>query len=144
MIKVGRWTYTPKEFDRMSEEAKRRGEAELRTKPLAVSVRYDHRRAHVIVKLNNGCTLTVPTELLQGLRGARARDLKQVKVMGPGLAIEWVTLDMQFTVSGLFNGVFGTDAWMEQLGRRARRTRTPQKVRTTRRGTRRARSRLTR
>lgn len=37
--------------------------------------------------------------------------------MGPGLVIEWPRLDMQFTISGLLAGVFGTRAWMKELRR---------------------------
>jgi len=117
-IKAGRWRYTPQEFDKMSGEAKRRGESELRSKPLASALRYDQPSGNVVIQLNNGCTLTIPTRLLQGLRDAAFSDLKRVEIMGPGLAIEWPTLDMQFTTSGLLAGVFGTNAWMEKLGRR--------------------------
>ena len=133
MITAGRWTYSPQEFDRMCDEARRRGEAELRSKPQAISVRYDQRSRHVIIGLNNGCTMTIPSRLLQGLRDAAARDLKQVEIMGLGLAIEWPTLDMQFTISGLLAGVFGTKSWMEELHRRTRKARSPAKARAARR-----------
>ena len=132
-IKAGRWTYSPQEFDQMCYEAKRRGEAELRSKPLASRVRYDQRSGHVILELNNGCTLTIPTRLLQGLQDATPRDLKQVEIMGPGLAIQWPTLDMQFTIAGLSAGVFGTKAWMDQLGRHGGRARSRAKARAARR-----------
>lgn len=132
-IKAGQWTYTPQEFGAMCHEAKQRGEAELRTRPLASGVRYDQRSGHVIIELNNGCRLTIPTRLLQGLRDAKSRDLKQVEIMGPGLAIEWPTLDMQFTISGLLAGVFGTKAWMKELGRRGGKAWSPAKARAARR-----------
>ncbi len=115
-IKAGQWTYTSQEFDQMCADAKRRGESELRSQPLATNVRYDSKRGHVVIELNNGCTLTVPTQLLEGLRDAAPRALKQIKIMGPGLAIEWPKLDMQFTIQGLLAGVFGTKAWMKELG----------------------------
>ena len=88
----------------MCYDAKRRGQAELRSKPLASRVRYDQRSGHVIIELNNGCTLTIPTRLLQGLQHSTPRDLDQVEIMGPGLAIQWPTLDMQFTIAGLSAG----------------------------------------
>ena len=116
-LKAGRWTYTAEEFDRMCAEAAQRGDDELRCKPQARSVRYEQKTGQVWIELNNGCTLVVPTRLLQGLRDVAPRDLKQVKIMGPGLAIEWPRLDMQFTMAGLLAGVFGTRAWMEELGR---------------------------
>jgi hypothetical protein len=116
-LKAGRWTYTAEELDRMCAEAAQRGDDELRCKPQARSVRYEQETGQVWIELNNGCTLVVPTRLLQGLRDVAPRDLKQVKIMGPGLAIEWPRLDMQFTMAGLLAGVFGTRAWMEELRR---------------------------
>ena len=132
-IKAGRWTYTPQEFDKMSDEAKQRGEAELQSKPLASAVRYDQPTGHVVIKLNNGCMLTIPMRLLQGLRDASPSDLKNVEIMGPGLAIEWPTLDMQFTIAGLLAGVFGTNAWMENLGPRRGKARSATIAHATRR-----------
>jgi hypothetical protein len=98
----------------MCAEAQHRGDAELRSKPLARSVRYERQTGEVWIELTNGCRLAVPTRLLQGLRDVAPRDLKQVRIMGPGLAIEWPRLDMQFTIAGLLAGVFGTKAWMEE------------------------------
>jgi hypothetical protein len=131
-IKAGQWTYTSQEFDEMSDDAKRRGEEELRSRPLATSVHYDSKQGHVVIDLNNGCTLTVPTRLLEGLRDATTRDLKQVKIMGPGLVIEWPKLDMQFTIRGLLAGVFGTKAWMNELGQPNKRRPSPTKSPVTR------------
>jgi hypothetical protein len=132
-LKAGRWTYTSQELDRMGDEAGRRGAAALRTKPRAISVRYEPEAGQVRIDLNNGCTLVVPTQLLQGLRDAAPKDLKQVQVMGPGLAIEWPRLDMQFTIEGLLAGVFGTKAWMAELGHRRSKTAAPAKARKGRR-----------
>lgn len=132
-IKAGQWTYTPQEFEKMSDEARQRGEAALRSKPLARAVRYDQPSGHVVIKLNTGCTLTIPTRLLQGLCDATSSDLRHVEIMGPGLAIEWPTLDMQFTIAGLVAGVFGTNAWMEKLGRRRGKVRSSRNVHAARR-----------
>ena len=128
-IKAGPWRYTPQEFDQMCREATQRGDENLRSKPLATTVRYDQPSGHVFIKLNNGCTLTVPTRLLQGLSEAVPRELKQVRIMGPGLAIEWPSLDMQFTVAGLLAGVFGTQAWMKKIGHRPRKATSTARVR---------------
>ena len=116
-LRGGRWTYTAQELDRMCAEAAQRGDGELHCKPQARSVRYEQETGQVWIVLNNGCTLVVPARLLQGLRDAAPGDLNQVKIMGPGLVIEWPRLDMQFTIAGLLAGVFGTRAWMEELGR---------------------------
>ena len=111
------------EFERQYAEATRRGEEELRTAPLATAVKYNPKTRFVVLSINKGSTLVVPVDLLQDVHGASARNLAKVHILGPGLAIEWPTLDQQFSVSGLLAGDFGNEAWMTSL--RRRRTATP-------------------
>ena len=106
------------EFEQQYAEATRRGEEELRTAPLAVAVKYNPRTRCVVLNMNKGSTLLVPVDLLQDVHGAPARDLAKVHILGPGLAIEWPTLDQQFSVSGLLAGNFGNETWMSALRRR--------------------------
>ena len=106
------------EFERQYAEATRLGEEELRTSPLASAVKYNSRTRCVVISINKGSTLVVPVDLLQDVQGAPARDLAKVHILGPGLAIEWPTLDQQFSVSGLLAGNFGNEAWMSALRRR--------------------------
>ncbi len=103
------------EFERQYAEATRRGEEELRTAPLATAVKYNSRTRCVVLSMNKGSMLVVPVDLLQDVQGASARDLAKVHILGPGLAIEWPTLDQQFSVSGLLAGNFGNEAWMTAL-----------------------------
>lgn len=62
--------------------------------------------------------MTVPIDLLQGLQAASSRDLAQVEILGPGVAIAWPKINQQFSITGLIAGVFGTRAWMAELARR--------------------------
>jgi Protein of unknown function (DUF2442) len=91
----------------------------LEREPLALSARYDRRRKRVVIELNNGCTFMFPPELAQGLAGASAADLSDVRVLGPGTAIAWNALDTHFSVTGLLAGRFGNDAWMARSNRAA-------------------------
>ena len=106
------------EFERQYAEATRRGEEELRTAPLATAVKYNPRTRSVVLNINKGSTLVIPFDLLQDVHAASARDLAKVHILGSGLAIEWPTLDQQFSVSGLLAGDFGNEAWMAALRRR--------------------------
>lgn len=103
------------EFERQSIEAKKRGEKILREEPLAVSVRYDRKLKRVIIELNTGATYFFPPQLAQGLRDATEEEISDVRVMGVGLALEWTSLDVHFSIKGLLNGVFGNKRWMEYL-----------------------------
>ncbi len=117
-VRWGKFQFTEHEIERQIAEATRRGTEELRTEPLATAVHYDAKARRVVVELNKGTTLTVPVDLLQGLQAASPRDLAQVEIVGPGVAIEWPNLDQQFSIMGLLAGVFGTRAWTAKLARR--------------------------
>ena len=114
-IRWGRFVLTEAEIARQIAEATRRGEEELRTEPLATSVRFDRRTRCAVIELNKGSTLSVPVDRLQGLAGASLKDLARIEIPNPGCEIEWPALDQQFTIQGLLAGRFGTRRWMEQL-----------------------------
>lgn len=119
-IKIGKWEIEEEELERQHAEAVRRGEEALEREPLALSVRYDRRRKRIVIELNNGCTFMFPPELAQGLAGASAAALSDVRVLGPGTALAWDTLDTHFSITGLLAGRFGNDAWMAALTSRRR------------------------
>ena len=96
-VRWGKFQFTEHEIERQIAEATRRGSEELRSEPLATAVRYDARARRVVVELNKGTTMTVPIDLLQGLQAAASRDLAQVEILGPGVAIAWPKLDQQFS-----------------------------------------------
>lgn len=121
------------EFAKQFAAATRRGEESLRDEPRATAVRYDRRTRKVVIELNNGCTLLVPPELAQGLSAASPAELSQAKILGPGTAVSWPDLDIQFSVAGLLAGIFGTKAWMAELGRAGGLVRSAAKSRAARR-----------
>ena len=131
-VKWGRFVFTEAEIERQIAEATKRGAEELRTEPLATSIRFDKRTRRVILELNKGSTLSIPVALLQGLQDASLKDLANVEILSPGSEIEWPTLDQQFSVTGLLSGVFGNKAWMAELGRRAAVTRPKAKAKAAR------------
>ncbi len=108
--------------DRLDAEidaARKRGERKFATEPRAIDARYDSRSGRVSVELSNGCTFVFPARALQGLDSATDADLAKVEVAGIGYGLHWPTLDADFLVLGLLNGVFGSPAWMAK--ERARR-----------------------
>lgn len=84
-------------------------------------------RRRAMVELLNGCVLMCPVDLLQGLRGAPDAALADVELMPRGLDLHWKKLDVQFTIAGLLRGVFGTKAWLAELGRVGGRVASPAK-----------------
>lgn len=118
-IKLG---ISEEEFERQFAEATRRGKERLRTEPRAKHAKYDARTRRIIIELHNGCTLLVPVDLMQGLRGATNADLADFTLMPRGFDLHWHKLDVQFTVNGLLKGLFGTKKWMAALNHTRNRT----------------------
>lgn len=105
--------------------AEERGRIVRATRPHAASARYDPGTERVIVDLTNGSTFAFPPRLVQGLEAATPEQLAEVELLGEGFGLHWETLDVDFTVGGLLNGVFGTVKWMAE---KAGRTRSPAKA----------------
>jgi hypothetical protein len=106
-----------KEISRGYERATKAGEARLASKPRAVKAYYDARKARLVVELTNGVILMLPPELLQGLRGATTAQLAKVELTPLGTGLHWEALDADLGVAELAAGVFGSKAWMSELGR---------------------------
>jgi len=101
------------------EAANRRGKIIRETQPHAEAARYDPKAKRVIVDLTNGATFAFPPALVEGLAGATDAELAEVEVIGAGYGLHWETLDADYTVPGLVNGVFGTAKWMAAKAGRA-------------------------
>lgn len=89
-----------------------RGEERLRTEPRALAARYDTTSGLIIVDLTNGATFAFPPRLVEGLSEATPAHLAEVEILGVGFGLHWESLDVDYSVAGLLNGVFGTARWM--------------------------------
>ena len=118
-VRWGRSQFNEPEIQRQIALATKRGEERMRRDPLATAVQYDKPTRSVVIETNKGVTLTVSVDRLQGLQDAADRDLAKVEILGPGVSIEWPTLDRQFSITGLLAGVFGNEAWMAENSRPA-------------------------
>lgn len=106
------------EFERQYQAAAARGRQRMEAEPSAERAHYDRRQHRIVVELNNDCTFIFPPDKAQGLRGAAPQDLARVEVLPTGAALRWPSLDADFTIAGLLAGIFGTKAWMAELGRK--------------------------
>ena len=108
--------------------AEERGRIARETQPHAASARYDARSDRIIVELTNGATFAFPPRLAQGLADASADELAEVEISPRGYGLHWETLDIDYSVPGLVNGVFGSKAWMQEHARRAGSATSPAKA----------------
>lgn len=93
-------------------EAKRLWQLERAQRPVPVSVQFDRASGRIIVEFTNGASFMVPAQRLEGLEQATAEQLAEVELLGE-TGLHWESLDIDYTISGLMNGVFGTKAFME-------------------------------
>lgn len=108
---------TDAEIERQYAEAAEAGRAAEEAGPRAASARFDRDTGRVEVELRNGCLFAFPAEMGQGLRGASPDELAAVEVTPGGYGLHWEALDADLAVPALMAGVFGTEAWMRELGR---------------------------
>lgn len=114
-VKLGKFEVDEEELERQHKEAVKRGREVLAALPKAESAKYDKDSKRLIVNMENGTTLLVPVHLIQGLQTDDDEALNDFDLMQKGSQIHWHTLDVQFYVKSLLNGVFGTPKWMENL-----------------------------
>jgi CRP-like cAMP-binding protein len=96
------------------EQALRRGERDLVTKPRAKTARYDRETGRIVVDLTSGATFAFPAMLAQGLEQASAEALEQVEIAGAGFGLHWEVLDVDLTIEGLLAGRFGSARYMAE------------------------------
>lgn len=117
-IQAEPFLYSEEELQQQFKDATQRAAAADRRKPRAVNAHYDKRSKNVVVELATGVIVQIPSRLLQGLADACPQDLAAVTLSPQGTALLWEKLDADFSVAGLLAGVFGTRAWMAEVGRK--------------------------
>lgn len=122
------------EFIREYEEATRRGTEKMARLPKAKTAKIDPTTRRLVLEMENGVTLLVPVDLVQGLQTDDLKALLDFELVLNGTQIHWDTLDVQFYVESFLQGIFGTQRWMSglrehlaQIGRKGGRAKTSAK-----------------
>ncbi|SAL06507.1 hypothetical protein AWB81_07628 [Caballeronia arationis] len=95
--------------------------------PCAVAARYRPSIGKIEAEFSNGVTLTLPANLIQGLAGASPADLSKIEITPAGWGLHFPRLDADVYVPALFEGIYGSEAWMKQSARVAGSTRSEAK-----------------
>lgn len=98
--------------DRHYQEASARGAAERASAPIPASARFDQASGRIVVEFTNGAAFMVPARSMEGLEEATPAQLAEVELLGE-TGLHWESLDVDFTIAGLMNGIFGTAKFME-------------------------------
>lgn len=112
--------------DRQYEEATQRGADERAYAPMPSSVRFDRKSGRILVEFSNGAALMVPARALEGLEQASDEELAEVQLLGE-TGLHWESRDVDFTIAGLMQGIFGTAKFMDAQ-RRGGQSRSAAKV----------------
>ncbi|WP_426240395.1 DUF2442 domain-containing protein [Pararhizobium sp. DWP1-1-3] len=116
--------------DRHYQAATMQGDAERNQSPIPASVRFDEASGRIVVDFTNGAAFMVPARAIQGLENATDVQLAEVELMGE-TGLHWETLDVDFTIAGLMNGIFGTVKFMDAQ-RRGGQSRSAAKIKASR------------
>ena len=103
------------------DNAVKRGRRETSTEPRAKRAFYDCSPRQIIVELTNKTKFVFPCDVAQGLARAKDEDLEVIEISPSGTGLHWPALDVDFSLSGLMRGIFGTESWMRSLRVRARK-----------------------
>jgi hypothetical protein len=106
--------------------AKKRWQQERAERPIPISVRFEAASARVIVDFTNGASFMFPARALEGLQDATAQQMADVELLGE-TGLHWESLDIDYTISGLMNGIFGSRTFMEAQ-RKGGQSRSPAKA----------------
>ncbi len=99
-------------------QAKAAGKQADATEPRAESVYYDEFKDLIVIQLKNGAIFSFPPKLAQGLEAATPKQLADVWLPPSGSSVHWESLDVDFGIPELLVGIFGTESWMAELGRK--------------------------
>lgn len=102
------------------------------TEPRAIDVWYAPDSERVFIELSNGIVMGFPYGLLQGLENGTPEQLAEVEVTPSGHGLHWENLDVDLGVPQLVAGLFGTKAWMAELGRQGGQAKSAVKARASR------------
>lgn len=100
------------EFARQFHAANERYAHRLATEPHIVKAQYDTKLKRVFLHLSNHAWFAFRPEDAQGLEHATTAQLKKIEITPSSFGIDFPLLDVQFDVTGLIQGHFGSRKWM--------------------------------
>ncbi len=86
--------------------------------PHAEFVEIDHERRLLILNMSDSHRIVLPLEDIQGLAFASRTQLDEFELLGRGTGMDWPSLGVSFSVSGLLEDSYGNRLWMQMLRRR--------------------------
>jgi hypothetical protein len=98
------------------------------TEPKAIKAWYAADTDRIFIELNTEIIMGFPSQRLQGLEDATPRQLAEVEITPSGYGLHWESLDVDLGVPELVAGLFGSKAWMSELGRQGGKSKSAAKA----------------
>ncbi len=127
-VKLGKWEIEEAVLEEQHLAAQALGERQLATEVQARQVSYNPQQDQLAIELQSGVTLLLPTHLLQGVGGAKPEEIGAVQLGPRGASLHWEALNVSFSLAALLAGIFGTQIWMQEMGRRGGRVKSTAKA----------------
>jgi len=86
--------------------------------PQATGAAYNPATGLVCIRLSNGVVIGLPAAQTQGLETADSKSLSKICISPSGYGIHFPKLDVDLYLPALMEGIFGTQAWMAERGRK--------------------------
>ena len=86
-----------------------------RIEPRAEAVTYDPSHDLVLVVLRGGLALGFPPQTVEGLQGATAQELSQVRISPSGDGLHWDSLDVDVSLTGLIMRGLHLQEWAPRI-----------------------------
>ena len=94
------------------ELANARGAKKKASHPGIVSVRYDRDIARLVIELDSGVGISIPSRELHGLEQATPVDLQNAEISPSGLGVHFPRLDVDLYLPAVLEDFLGTRRWM--------------------------------
>ena len=108
------------------------GQALDESEPRAIKAWYAADTDRIFIELNTEIIMGFPSQRLQGLEDATPRQLAEVEITPSGYGLHWESLDIDLAVPELVAGLFGSKAWMSELGRQGGKSKSAAKAQASR------------
>lgn len=102
-------------MDGLNQAAILRAREANRIEPRAESATYDPKQGLVLVILRHGYAFGFPPRAIEGLQGATAQELSQVRISPSGDGLHWDGLDVDVSVTGLMMQALNLREWAPRI-----------------------------
>jgi hypothetical protein len=102
------------------------------SEPRAIKAWYAADTDRIFIELNTEIIMGFSSQRLQGLEDATPKQLAEVEVTPSGYGLHWESLDVDLGVPELVAGLFGSKAWMSELGRQGGKSKSAAKAQASR------------